>query len=295
MPQIALQGATIDYRESGPADSAHPSVVFVHGALVDSRLWSSVAEALAAQGFRCILPNLPLGAHRIPVDDRSVLSPPGVAVLIDEFLAALDLDDVTLVGNDTGGGICQFLIDARPDRIGRLVLTNCDAFDKFPPFPFNAVFALMRSQRSTRLLMKSMGPRALRHSPLAFGLLARHLDPALTASWIAPASTDERIAGDFAALARSIGGTDLTAVAPRLHAFAKPVRLAWGTGDRCFTPALGRRVAELFPDATFTEVPGARTFVALDDPQAVIDAIVAINRGAVPGTPPSADPAAHRK
>ena len=145
MPQIALPGATIEYRESGPADSAHPPVVFVHGALVDTRLWSGVAESLAAQGFRCVLPNLPLGSHRIPVDDRAILSPQGVAALIDEFLAALDLDNVTLVGNDTGGGICQFLIDARPGRIGRLVLTNCDAFDKFPPFPFNAVFALMRT------------------------------------------------------------------------------------------------------------------------------------------------------
>ena len=74
-----------------------------------------------------------------------------------------------------------------------------------------------------------------------------------------------------------IGGTDLTDVAPRLGRFTKPVRLAWGTADRCFTPALGRRVADLFPDATFTEVPGARTFVALDDPQAVVDAIVAVN------------------
>jgi len=277
MPQIALPGATIEYRESGPADSAHPPVVFVHGALVDSRLWSGVAESLAAQGFRCVLPNLPLGAHRIPVDDRAILSPQRVADLIDEFLAALNLDNVTLVGNDTGGGLCQFLIDARPDRIGRLVLTNCDAFDKFPPFPFNAVFALMQTGTVVRLLGKMMAPRALRHSPVGYGLLANNLDPALTASWIQPASTDSRIAGDFAALARSIGGTDLTDVAPRLGRFTKPVRLAWGTADRCFTPALGRRVADLFPDATFTEVSGARTFVALDNPRAVVDAIVAVN------------------
>ena len=67
---------------------------------------------------------------------------------------ALDLQDVTLVGNDTGGGLCQFLIDAHPERIGRLVLTNCDAFDKFPPFPFNAVFALMRSRLSEAPMLK---------------------------------------------------------------------------------------------------------------------------------------------
>ena len=95
------------------------------------------------------------------------------ADLVHDFLAALDLDDVTLVGNDTGGGVCQFLIDAHPERIGRLVLTNCDAFDKFPPFPFDAVFAMMRTRLAVTALMATMGPTALRHSPLGFGLLAR--------------------------------------------------------------------------------------------------------------------------
>ena len=140
MPEVALPAATIDYRESGPKDSAFPPVVFVHGALVDSRLWDAVAARLAGQGFRCLQPNLPLGSHSIPVNDRSALTPVGVADLLHDFLTALDLDDVTLVGNDTGGGLCQFLIDAHPERVGRLVLTNCDAFDQFPPFPFNAIF-----------------------------------------------------------------------------------------------------------------------------------------------------------
>ncbi len=273
MPHVTLPAATIEYRESGPADSAHPPVVFVHGALVDSRLWDAVATQLADQGFRCIQPNLPLGSHTIPVTDRAVLSPAGVAGLLDEFLAALDLQDVTLVGNDTGGGVCQFLIDARPDRIGRLVLTNCDGFDEFPPFPFNAIFALMRTRVSVTVLMATMVPTALRHSPLGFGLLAKHLDPALTASFLEPSRTDRRIAGDFAALARAIGRTDLTDVAPRLHRFTRPVTVVWGLDDRCFTPALGRRIAALFPASTVIEVPDASTFVPLDNPAAVTAAI----------------------
>src|SRR6478735_814489 len=209
MPEVALPAATIDYRESGPKDSAFPPVVFVHGALVDSRLWDAVAARLAGQGFRCLQPNLPLGSHSIPVNDRSALTPVGVAELLHDFLTALNLDDVTLVGNDTGGGLCQFLIDAHPERVGRLVLTNCDAFDQFPPFPFNAVFSLMRTRLSVTALMATMIPTSMRHSPLGFGLLAKNLDPALTASWVRPARTDRRIAGDFAALARGIGRTDL--------------------------------------------------------------------------------------
>ncbi|AFM15278.1 putative hydrolase or acyltransferase of alpha/beta superfamily [Mycolicibacterium chubuense NBB4] len=274
MPHVTLPAATVRYRESGPEDSAFPPVVFVHGALVDSRLWDTVAHRLAGQGFRCILPDLPLGSHTIPVTDRAALSPEGVADLLHDFLTALDLEDVTLVGNDTGGGLCQFLIDAHPERIGRLVLTNCDAFDKFPPFPFNAVFALMRTRPSVTALMATMGPTAMRHSALGFGLLAKKLDPDLTASWLRPTRTDRRIAGDFAALARGIGRTDLTHVAPRLHRFTKPVTVVWGLDDRCFTPALGRRLAALFPHCNMIEVPHASTFVSLDHPEAVSDAIM---------------------
>lgn len=273
MPHLTLSQAAVDYVELGPHDSARPPVLFVHGALVDGRLWSGVAGTLAEQGFRCIVPTWPLGSHTTPVADRTVLSPQGVAELINEFILALDLHDLTLVGSDTGGGVCQFLIDAHPERIGRLVLTNCDAFDVFPPFPFNAVFALMRTSVSTRALGVLMRLRALRHSPLAYGLLMHNPDPRLTASWIAPASTDARIAGDFAALARSIGHTDLMSTAPRLHRFTKPVALVWGQKDRCFTPELGRRLAALFPNATLTEVPEASTFVSLDDPAAVVAAI----------------------
>jgi pimeloyl-ACP methyl ester carboxylesterase len=254
-------------------------VLFVHGALVDARLWSGVATTLAAQGLRCILPNWPLGSHTSPVTDRGVLSPQGVAELIHQFILARDLDDVTLVGSDTGGGVCQFLVDAHPERIGRLVLTNCDAFDTFPPFPFDAVFTLMRSAVSTRALGNLMRLKALRHSPVAYGLLMNRPDPELTASWIRPAMTDSRIAGDFAELARNIGHTDLMATAPRLHRFTKPVSVVWGQRDRCFTPELGRRLAALFPNASLTEIPGSRTFVSLDNPAAVVSAISEITPG----------------
>lgn len=273
MPHLTLPQTPIDYTEVGPADSSHPPVLFVHGALVDARLWAGVANSLAEQGFRCILPTWPLGSHTAPVTDRAVLSPQGVAEVIQQFIVALDLHDVTLVGSDTGGGVCQFLVDAHPERIGRLVLTNCDAFDVFPPFPFNAVFTLMRSQISTRALGALMKLKALRHSPAAYGLLMNNPDPELTASWIRPASTDSRVAGDFAALARSIGHTDLTATATRLHLFTKPVVLVWGQRDRCFTPELGRRLAAVFPNCSLIEIPGSRTFVSLDNPAAVVAAI----------------------
>jgi pimeloyl-ACP methyl ester carboxylesterase len=275
MLQVALDQAKIDYRVFGPEDSPYPPVLFVHGILVDSRLWDRVAEGLARQGFRCYLPNWPLGSHTVAVDDRGALSPRGVATLIRDFIVARGLSDVTLVGSDTGGGLCQLVIDAYPDHIGRVVLTNCDAFDKFPPFPFTLVFALLRGPISIKLLFEQMRIKALRHSPLGFGLLVKP-DPQLTASWLEPARTDARIRGDLATLLRNVEKIDLTDVATRLGRFTKPVTIVWGQRDRAFTPALGRRLAALFPNGSLIEVPGARTFVSLDAPAPVIDAIAKV-------------------
>ena len=276
MPLAALNQANIEYRVLGPQDSPHPPVLFIHGILVDERLWAHVAEGLARKGFRCILPTWPLGSHTVPVNEGADLSPHGVAAMIHDFMVALDLSDVTLVGNDTGGGLCQLVIDAYPDRIGRLVLTNCDAFDKFPPFPFNAVFALLRGPKSIRAMLVTMRPSALRHSPLGFGLLVTKPDPELTASWLEPCRTDARICRDLATLLRNVAATDLTDVSTRFERFTKPVTLVWGMRDRCFKPTLGRRMAALFPNSRMIEVADAKTFVALDDPSAVIDAIVTV-------------------
>ena len=276
MATLTLKQATIEYSELGPQDSVHPPVVFVHGILVDGRLWGKVADGLARRGFRCIVPTWPLGAHTIPVNEATALSLPGVAEMINDAIVALDLSDVTLVGSDTGGGLCQLAVDACPDRIGRLVLTNCDAFEKCPPFPFDIVFGMLRGPISIKALFGQLRVRTLRHSPLGFGLLLNRPDSDLTAAWLQPCLDDSRICRDLAALLRQVATADLTDVATRLPRFTKPVTLVWGQRDRCFTPALGRRLARLFSNGTLIEVPKAKTFVALDDPDAVIDAIAAI-------------------
>lgn len=197
--------------------------------------------------------------------------------MINDMIVALDLSDVTLVGSDTGGGLCQLVVDAHPDRIGRLLLTNCDAFDKCPPFPFDLAFRLLRGPVTIKALCRQLRLRTLRHSPLGYGLLINRPDADLTAAWLQPCLEDSRICRDLAALLRQVATFDLTDVATRLPRFTKPVTLVWGQRDRCFTPALGRRLAGVFGNAELTEVPDAKTFVSLDQPDAVIDAIVALN------------------
>ncbi|RVW03788.1 alpha/beta fold hydrolase [Rhodococcus spongiicola] len=274
MPQVTLAQATIKYEVLGPEDSTYPPILFIHGLCVDSRLWAEVAETLARSGFRCVMPTLPLGSHTIPVDDTVTLSFAGLATLIRDFMDALDLTDVTLVGSDTGGGLCQVVIDYYPEHVGRLVLANCDAFEKFPPFPFTLSLELMRGPISIKTLFTVMRlVLPFRHSPFGYDLLTDEYAH-LTEAWFEPCRNDPRICRDLAILARQISVSDLVGVSTRLHKFDKPVVLVWGQRDRLFTPRLARRLEAVFPNSKLIEVPNARTFVPLDDPGAVSDAIV---------------------
>ncbi|PZF79805.1 alpha/beta fold hydrolase [Jiangella anatolica] len=276
MAAIELPSGTVHYRVVGPESSAAPPVVFVGPLLTDGALWSRVADDLAERGIRSYAPDWPLGAHRVAMKPDADLSPRGVARLVLEFLDALNLDAVTLVGNDTGGALCQFAIDTDPRRVGRVVLTNCDGVDVFPPAVFKPLFALLRSERRARFLAGQMRVRALRQSWLGFGLLAHDLPAELTRAWIEPALRDDGVVRDLTRFLRAVDPKELLDVASRLHRFQGPVTLVWGTGDRAFTTKLGRRLQEFFRDARFVPVPRSRTFVPLDAPKQLADEIAAI-------------------
>lgn len=270
MDTIELPQGRVEYRAAGPAESTAPPVVFVHGLLVNNELWTHVADELARNGIRSYAPNLPLGSHSLALNPDAELSPRGVARLINDFLAALDLNDVTLVGNDTGGALCQFLIDADDSRIGQLVLTNCDAFDKFPPPPFGMIFALGRRPGGVKFLAQSVRPKFLRHSMLGFGGLVRKpLDPAMSRRWITPALTDAGVRHDTAKFLQHVKPKDLLDVSTRLGAFTKPTLLLWGNADRFFKIGFARRLEQTLGNATLVEVEGGRTFIALDEPERV--------------------------
>lgn len=275
MATIDIPQGRIEYRAAGPAASPVPPVVFVHGLLVNAELWTPVADALAAHGVRSYAPDLPLGSHRVPLPVDTDLGPRAVARLVIEFVTALGLTDVTLVGNDTGGAICQFLIDTDHSRIGRLVLTNCDAFDRFPPPPFGVIVKVGRRPAGLRAMMTTVRPTALRHSPLGFGGLARRpLDAALTRRWITPALTDQAVRRNTAEFLRRVDPKDLLDVSTRLDRFPKPVRLVWGAADPFFKIQFARRLRDAFADATLVEIAGGRTFLPLDEPERLADEIL---------------------
>ncbi len=191
------------------------------------------------------------------------------------FLERMDLRNVTLVGNDTGGAICQFVVDTDPERVGRLVLTNCDAFDTFPPSPFDVLFKSFRRAGAIRALMAPMRFAAVRHSPAAFGLLADKFDADMTREWVEPCLNDPAVRRDTAAFVRAVDPAELADVATRLGRFDRPVRLVWGAADRFFKVELARRLQSVFADARLVEIDGGRTFVPLEHPQRLAREIAA--------------------
>ncbi len=269
MPTIDLPHGKLRYRAAGPEDSKRPPVVFIHGFLVSNTLWSKTADALAEVGIRSYAPDLPLGSHSLPLDDSADQTPRGVARRVLAFIEAMGLDDVTIVGNDSGGAISQFLIDTDSSRVGRLVLTNCDAFDEFPPAPFDTIFKSFKRPGPIRALMAPMRSTKIRHSPAGYGLLVgKPLDAEQTRAWAEPCITDAGVRKDAAKFVTAVDADEeMNGVSERLSEFNGPLLLVWGNGDRFFKVELARRLAATAKDAKLVEIEGGKTFIPLDEPE----------------------------
>jgi pimeloyl-ACP methyl ester carboxylesterase len=266
MNDVELTAGTIRYRDTGQG----PPIVFVHGLLVDGTLWRKVVPQLEDR-YRCIVPDWPLGSHTIPMKPNADLSPPGIARLIGEFLDKLDLRDVTLVANDTGGALTQILMaSGQTDRIARVVLTPCDAFENFLPPMFRPLQWLARVPGAVYPVVQSLRAPALRRLPLAFGWLTKRRVPNdVTAAWLRPAQTDKGVRRDVARLLAGVDSRYTMEAAEKLRGFERPVLIAWAPEDRFFPLADARRLAELLPDARVEEVPDSYTFVSEDQPELV--------------------------
>jgi len=258
-----LPQGTIRYRERGRG----ASIVFVHGVLANGDLWRDVAPRLA-ETHRCITPDLPLGSHTLPMEPTADLAPPGLAALLADFMAALDLRDVTLVANDTGGAICQLVVTRHPERVGRLVLTPCDAFEVFPPAPFDILLRwLPRIPGGIWLTAQGMRFAFVRRQPTGYGLLMRgELDDELARSFTEPARVSAGVRADVARLLGGISPAHTLAAAEHFSNVRQPVLVAWGGADRLFPLELAKRLAGAFPNGRLEVVPNAHTFVPLDEP-----------------------------
>lgn len=269
---VELPQGVIAYRERG----AGPPVLFVHGLLVNADLWRNVVPLVADAGYRCLAPDWPLGSHEHPMREQADLSPPGLARLIADFLDALELSQVTVVANDTGGALVQVLMARHPERIGRVVLASCDALERFFPPTFRFLPVMARLPGSAWLLAQALRPRLLHRLPVTYGWLSERPVPAqVMDSYLLPARRDPGIRRDLRRFLRGVHRRHTLAAAASFGSFDRPVLLAWADGDLLFPMSLARRLAGLLPDARLATVAGSRTFIPEDQPAALAEIIAA--------------------
>jgi len=268
--EVQLGEDVVRYREVGSG----PTLVFVPGILANGVLWRDVVAGLSGR-FRCVVPVLPLGGHAVPMGPGTDLSPRGVARLVADFMAALDLRDVTLVGNDTGGAVCQIVVAEHPGRIGRLVLTNCDAYEAFFPWQLSifhygprflgtrfvdALAWVLRARPAQRLLLKLVAKR--------------RMDEATLDAYFANLTSNPGVRRDLTRFLQKVSKRSTLEAARRFPDFQGPVLLVWGEDDRFFLASYARRLRDDFRDARLLFVSDSRAFVPEDRPEALARHIV---------------------
>src|SRR5688572_21950 len=240
---VEVPQGRIRVREIGEGEP----LLFVHGYLVDGRLWDGVAERLAGD-FRCIVPDLPFGSHRTAMKESADLSPPGAAEIVGDLMSALDLESATVIGNDSGGAVSQMFTAAHPERVRRLVLTNCDTHENFPPKPFNLMPPLARIPGAMFLMAQPFRIGALRRK--GFEPFAKKtIDPELVDSWLEPMLKDSGVRADAGRFMAGANKSQTLAAAKKLESYDSPALLVWAPEDKVFPLSYAERLAEAMPDA----------------------------------------------
>lgn len=286
MNKATLSSGTLSYGDTGNGRA----IVFLHGFLQDGRVWEPVVEELG-RDFRCITPTLPLGAHRVAMHPDADLSMTGVAGAVADLLEALGLRDVTLVGNDTGGAIAQIVAARHPERLGRLVLTSCEAFENYIPKPLRTLPGAARIGLLTPIIA-ALRLRSARSLPNAFGWLTNSpLPHPLIDEWVGAYCGDPGVRRDARTFTASLGSrTFMNDIAVELARFDKPTLVAWATEDKLFPIEHATRLASVISNAQVELIANSRTWVMRDNPQRTVELL----RAFVGATTTSGRPAAAR-
>ena len=234
-------------------------------------VWAEVVDGLRDR-YRCVIPELPFGGHGRPMPDCADLTLPSIARLIAEFLEELDSYDVTLVCNDWGGA--QLVVEpGRSDRVSRLVLVSCEAFDNYPPGLPGRLLCLSASVPGGLFVAAQMLRfRWLRHLPLTFGNLSKkRVSNERFLGWIDPLRHDHRIRRDLRKYLRHVPSRrQLLDWAERQRAFRGPVLIVWAREDRLMPPVHAERLAKHFENSLLVWVDDSFTLIPIDQPEVLV-------------------------
>jgi len=276
MSNVELPHGTVHYRDSGTG----APVVFLHGYLMGAGLWDPVVRLLEGE-FRCVVPELPFGAHPAPMRPDADLTPRGIGRLVADFLDALELSGVTLVGNDSGAAIAQIVAARHAGRLGGLVLATGDAFDNYPPKPFRPLIAAAKAGALTPVI-SVLKARAARSLPTAYGWLTHgELPHDVIDEWVKAYFADQGVRRDLRRLTAALGDDEfMNQIAAELAGFTKPALLAWAADDKFFPVEHASRLAGILPDARVEVISGSRTWVMRDQPERTAHLIAELARRA---------------
>jgi pimeloyl-ACP methyl ester carboxylesterase len=269
MPAVTLDAGTIHYEKAGPPDGR--PIVFIHGYGMGSSLWGPLSERLAAHGFFCVAPTWPLGAQTEPMREDAELTMEGIAAMVGKLLDSLELQDVMLVGNDTGGAVAQVVATSTPERLGALVLTSCDAFEHFPPPILKPFIAAAKAGPAFDLVLQPLRTRFGRKR--GYGALAHTDIDDLVVDWVKPMLSSRRVRNDLRRFTASLHRETAVEAAARLPRFTQPALVAWSADDAFFPLEDGQRLAEALPNSRLEVIENARTFSMIDQPDRLAELI----------------------
>ncbi len=270
---VDVPQGTIAYREYGASNL--DTLVFVHGLFLAGSVWDDAILNLS-NSHHCIVLEMPFGGHRTMFNDNADLSLIGTAKLLADIIETLGLQNVTLIGGDFGAVVCKLALARFGQRIGRLVITNCDALEVFPAEGFEYFEKLPSIPGALWITAQAMYRiRALRRGKKSFGAFThRPIPDEMLLDWIEPMAQRPNNRRDIAKLLRSIDSELTLALPQELAQTAKPIHIIWGADDHLFTLALARRLrAAIGQTAVLSEIPRAKTFVFYDAPEAFAQAI----------------------
>jgi len=252
--------------KSGPVGytdvgSGRPAL-FVHGVGTSGLLWRNVIGALKDER-RCIALDLPLHGST-PVQPGQDLSLTGLAAVVEDFCAALDLTGVDLVANDTGGAIAQIVAAHQPQRLATFTLTNCETPGNVPPLAFKPAVWLARAG----LLAPLSGPRVLRNLPASrrrlYGIGYQDISKLpleVVRAYLEPLAGTKELAKQAQRWIASLHNRDLAAVEPTLRRLTVPTLIVWGTSDIFFRLRYAHKLRDMIPGATeVVTIDGGRLF-----------------------------------
>jgi pimeloyl-ACP methyl ester carboxylesterase len=228
---VETASGRISYVERGNG----PVALFVHGVLLNNWLWRHQIEGLA-DIRRCIAPDLLAHGHTEIGADQNV-SVTANAHMLAQFLDALNIEQVDLVGNDSGGGICQIFAALYPERVRTITLTNCDAHDNWPPEAFQGFVTMVAGGGLGDALAAMLGDRNIYRSAGALGPAYEHPDAVTDATIDAYLKPHVRTPQRTRDLARFVGAFDnkhTVSVEAKLRKVAAPALIVWGDDDVYF-------------------------------------------------------------